>query len=314
MRILSLTIALAAITVFVSAQEAEPVAPSVDTQNIDRSLAALDATISEYEYRAKYNALDNNKPTEVAAQDVTCEVHLDALKEALGSLRHALAQIKPSFSNPILFVVSSHLLGLVPSIEALVQGAVSDLPVVLIYQQLRNVDYLVQTFLPFKYQFSEITDQLTHLVDVGKKFITCKDPNVVFSHDPSSCNALADVYRTYIGTVYKDSPLEKSANASPEVERLAAGTQTLLDLMATNSISSTNEQLAATKLIFAAEWLQDYRTELIRVAPSEEIKAFAERALGDAINLSNALEACLRVTSDPAKAQEELDEEDDLYD
>jgi hypothetical protein len=90
---------------------------------------------------------------------------------------------------------------------------------------------------------------------------------------------------------------------------LASSSLTLLDLMSKTSIAKTNEALLATRPIFAGDLIQEYRAELMRLAPTDDIRNYAEISLGLIVGYSNSLEACLRVAADPVGAFDEVDEE-----
>ncbi|KAG0326829.1 hypothetical protein BGZ99_008931 [Dissophora globulifera] len=128
--------------------------------------------------------------------------------------------------------------------------------------------------------------------------------------EPSYCSGVADMYRLVISESSKISPaLNLPADASEDLKRLAAGSLSLLQLLAKSSIASTNEALLNTRPIFASDVLNQFRVELLRVADSDTIKSYAQAGLGSVVGVSNALEACLRVAADPVRAADELNEE-----
>ncbi|KAF8941292.1 hypothetical protein BGZ58_000033 [Dissophora ornata] len=128
--------------------------------------------------------------------------------------------------------------------------------------------------------------------------------------EPSHCDDLANIYRLVISESTKTSPaLNLPAGASGDLKRLAAGSLSLLDLLDRSSIASTNDALLATRPIFAADLMEQFRTELLRVGDTEEIRNYAQVALGAVVGISNSLEACLRVAADPIGAIDELNEE-----
>jgi len=173
------------------------------------------------------------------------------------------------------------------------------------------------------------------IIDVAKttipqlrKLISCQAGATQLSTDEFRCYSLADLYREALEDSVKISPaLNLPADASEELRRFTTGSLTLLDLMAKTSIAKTNDALLATRPIFAADLLQEYRAELLRLAPPEDIRNYADISLGSIVGFSNSLEACLRVAADPVGALDELnkdldaeadeddfEDEDDEYD
>ncbi|GJJ68596.1 hypothetical protein EMPS_00942 [Entomortierella parvispora] len=103
--------------------------------------------------------------------------------------------------------------------------------------------------------------------------------------------------------------LNLPVDASEEVRRLMTFPLALLDLMAKASIAETNDALLSIRSIFAGNLLAEYRTELLSLKPSEDIRIYADITLDSITGSSNSLEACLRVAVDPAVALEELNGE-----
>ncbi|KAG0333973.1 hypothetical protein BG004_000609 [Podila humilis] len=127
--------------------------------------------------------------------------------------------------------------------------------------------------------------------------------------DVSSCSVIADMYRLTVAEVAKTNPsMNMAENANEELRRLAEGSMSILDLMSKNSIAATNENLLVSRPIFAADVLNQFREELLLVE-DEMAKNYAQVDLALAVAVSNALEACLVIASDPVAAAEELDEE-----
>ena len=129
------------------------------------------------------------------------------------------------------------------------------------------------------------------------------------------CYDLTNMYRIVVTQATKTSPaLNLPAETSEDLKRLAAGSLSLLDLLDKSSVASTNEALLATRPIFVADGLDQFRIELLRVGNTEELQNYAQVALGTVVGMSNALEAFLRVAADPVGAIDELNEELDARD
>ncbi|KAF9410532.1 hypothetical protein BGZ94_001623, partial [Podila epigama] len=141
-----------------------------------------------------------------------------------------------------------------------------------------------------------------------KKLTSCLGGVSALSVESSFCYDVADLYRGLIEDMKTLAPA-LPADASPDLVRLASGTTTVLNLLGTSSIASKNEELLTVRPIFSSDLLEQYRVELERVANTEEWKQYAQVGLPAITASSNALEACLRVVSNPAAAREELDED-----
>ncbi|KAF9306209.1 hypothetical protein BGZ74_007149 [Mortierella antarctica] len=146
---------------------------------------------------------------------------------------------------------------------------------------------------------------------VAKNIDQCLGSVSTMSVVDSYCYSIADLYRGLTQDVQNNTPA-LSASSSDELKRLAAGASTVLSLIAQNSIAAKNEDLFSVRSIFATDVLDDYRFELQRVAEeekNEEWKQYAQLGLGVVSGISNALEAFVRVVSNPEEALEELEED-----
>ncbi|ORZ26869.1 hypothetical protein BCR41DRAFT_392905 [Lobosporangium transversale] len=124
----------------------------------------------------------------------------------------------------------------------------------------------------------------------------------------SQCYILADVYRGLIKDALTNMPAP-SASASDDQKRVAAGSAMLLDFMDKYSIATSNDALLSSRPIFSADLLDQYRQELINLGETDEVKEFARINLALTISMSNALEACLKLSADPTAAMEAWDED-----
>ncbi|KAG0244466.1 hypothetical protein BGX31_009131 [Mortierella sp. GBA43] len=156
---------------------------------------------------------------------------------------------------------------------------------------------------------------VTHIQDYAKTFVSCQTGGTADSLpllvNQVHCNGVANMYRNTVKDSIKTCPAI-GGSAPENMKRAASGSASVLDLMDKSSVASTNEELLAVRPIFAANLLDQYRQELLTVADSEEMKDYAQTNLGLVINMSNALEACLRVAADPATAGEEYNEESEF--
>ncbi|KAF9284926.1 hypothetical protein BGZ88_009737 [Linnemannia elongata] len=121
------------------------------------------------------------------------------------------------------------------------------------------------------------------------------------------CAPTADMYRLFVADATTNAPTVPDS-ASEEWKRIAAGASSVLQL-SKNAIAQSNEELLNIRPIFAADLLNQYRDEYLRVAETDDAKIYAQTYLGAIVGTSNALEACLRVAADPAIAAEELQQE-----
>ncbi|KAG0085272.1 hypothetical protein BGZ93_008742 [Podila epicladia] len=146
---------------------------------------------------------------------------------------------------------------------------------------------------------------------VTKTIERCLGGVFAMSIDASYCYGVADLYRCMAQDVQNYTPA-LSTSSSEELKRLAAGASIVLNLIAQNSIAAKNEDLFSAQSIFAVDVMDDYRFELQRVAEeekNEEWKLYAQLGLGAVCGVSNALEACVRVVSNPRVARKELEED-----
>ncbi|KAG0273606.1 hypothetical protein BGZ95_010599 [Linnemannia exigua] len=139
------------------------------------------------------------------------------------------------------------------------------------------------------------------------------------SIEPATCSVLADVYRASVKFAAEKFPGANDAN-NEELKNLISGAVAVLGVMDQFSIVSSNDALIASRPIFSASLLDQYRQEIVEKADSDALKQYAQADLAILVSISNALEACLHVAADPVAAAEELAAEyeamgaDDEYD
>ncbi|KAF8944267.1 hypothetical protein BGZ47_004442 [Haplosporangium gracile] len=323
MRILLLSFGLAAIT-FVAAQVADPLAAS-GTQNnyewvpaVGQDLAAevedLSTQITEIEFRANIlSRLEQQSSADFEAENA-CESSTTAIQTALSATSGLMGVVGlETFADSIvrrLQQTIKHLNDMISSDGSAVIGPASITPIVFAFESLIQILKGAVSITPLQFMAKPILDSLTSLQGSVALFAQCGAGSSKIAIEPSSCFPLADIYRRIIQDAAGDNPaLNLPTDASEDLKRLASGTLTILDLIDKNSIAATNEALLASRPIFAADILDQYRTELIRVTMDDEVKGYAIASLGTVVGVSNALEACLRVVADPVAAIDELNEE-----
>ncbi|KAF9332547.1 hypothetical protein BG006_004591 [Podila minutissima] len=328
MKILSVSLGLAAVAcVAAQAEQAaiDPLAPTnaqaVYTYGAETTDDAAEMSpddfayaVSELRFRShfltRFEESQKAPSKEFAADSLECFTITSAIKLALDAARTA---IKPIFADlgpigTLLDSVFSMTEKAITNLEDLKNLAVSlnfaILSIQTILGAVESVPHIGTIAVPLK-----------DLLDQVEKIVTC-----LFSGDINNfvqaitCNNIADLYRVAVAEAAKTSPaLKLPESASADLRRLAAGSLSVLDLMGKNAIATTNEALLATRPIFAADLLNQFREELLR-AEASDIKMYAGRDLSAAVGISNALEACLRVAADPVAAIDDLNEKLDAAD
>ncbi|KAK3843014.1 MAG: hypothetical protein J3R72DRAFT_420569 [Linnemannia gamsii] len=184
------------------------------------------------------------------------------------------------------------------------------IPITLAFGALINILQGAVSTLPTEFLSRPLIGALVTLQGSIDILTQCSTEGSKLAIEPSSCYALADIYRGVTEDAAGSSPaLNLPIDAPENLRRLAGGSLTILDMLSKNSIAATNEDLLSSRPIFAADILDQYRIELIRVTMDEEIKGYAVAALGTVVGVSNSLEACLRVAADPIAAIDELNDE-----
>ncbi|KAF9151411.1 hypothetical protein BG015_006702 [Linnemannia schmuckeri] len=323
MRILSFSFGLAAIA-FVTAQVADPLAASVAQNNYEWAPAAgqdladevedLSSQISEIEFRANILSRLEQEALGDFETENACENSTAVIQTALSATSGHMGIVG---LEPFAGSIVRHLQQPIKRLNDMVSGGggtvidpASITPTAFAFESFIQILKGAVSITPLQFMSKPILDSLTNLQGSVAHFAQCGAGSSKIAIDPSLCFPLADIYRGIIQDAVNDNPaLNLPADASEDLKRLASGTLTILDLIGKNSIAATNEALLASRPIFAADILDQYRTELIRVTMDDEIKGYAVASLGTVVGVSNALEACLRVAADPVAAIDELNEE-----
>ncbi|KAF9122280.1 hypothetical protein BGW39_009864 [Mortierella sp. 14UC] len=268
MRILSFFLGLAAI-----AQAANPLVAngaqnnyewaSVSNQDLAAQVEDLSAQVSEIDFRSHILSRFQQEISVDFKAEGTCDGALSVIQTAL----------------PLNMVADSS------STEITGHAIVS---ITLAYESIINILQGAISVIPLEHIAKPVLEALRTLQGSVAIFGQCLVGSSKLSIEPSSCYALADIYRAVIQDAAGSNPvLNLPADAREDLRRLASG----------------------SRPIFAADILDQYRTELIRVTTDEEIKVYAVAALGTVLGGFKSLEACLRVAADPVAAIDELNEE-----
>ncbi|KAF9909497.1 hypothetical protein EC991_008479 [Linnemannia zychae] len=318
MRILSISLGLTAI-VFVSAQVA-----ASDSQNNykwgpvqDKDLAAqvedLSSQVSEIEFRSHILSRLQQEASVNFKTEGTCDDALSVIQTSLSTINRLASVVS---SDPFVASVMRHVVQTNELLNRLVTDSASTSITGPAFASISLASDSIISVLQGVVSLTDLTAKPVILKTLktlrGSIAILgqCLAEGSKLSIDPSSCYALADIYRAVIQDAAGSNPaLNLPANAQEDLKRIASGSLTILDLISKSSIAATNEALLSSRPIFAADILDQYRTELIRVTTDEEIKGYAVAALGTVVGVSNSLEACLRVTADPVEAIDELNME-----
>ncbi|KAF8975491.1 hypothetical protein BGZ46_009080, partial [Entomortierella lignicola] len=330
MKISYTSLGLAAIA-YVSAQASDPLAapsynqvnfawtPEGNQDDLSERVDMLTSAMSELQIRSQLlTNLEINTVSSQSIETVNCEGAKTLIKNTFPAADNIVADAsKIPGVGPLLSGVKD-IFALANLIS---QGgpSVSNYDTYLTIQMVLTSVKAVLTATAFG-QSAPVLNPVLDILNGGQGAIndlaTCAVGSSNIMIDESHCGKLADIYRQVIAEAVKTCPaLDLPTDASEDLKRLAAGSLSVLDLMDKSSIATTNDALLATRPIFAAEILEQYRSELIRVATTDDIQKYSQTTLGAAVGISNALEACLRIAADPAGAlddlNEELEDEDD---
>ncbi|KAG9070760.1 hypothetical protein KI688_008300 [Linnemannia hyalina] len=162
-------------------------------------------------------------------------------------------------------------------------------------------------YIPLPFDISPIVKVIESAKPIIRTAVQCVLGGSKLAITQGHCAPTADMYRLFVTDATTNAPTVPDT-ASDEWKRIAAGVSSVLQL-SKNAIAQSNEALLNTRPIFAADLLNQYRDEYLRVAENDDAKIYAQTYLGAIVGASNALEACLRVAADPAVAAEELQQE-----
>ncbi|KAG0203531.1 hypothetical protein BGX28_004213 [Mortierella sp. GBA30] len=160
-----------------------------------------------------------------------------------------------------------------------------------------------------KYVLKPVFDLLKQLCLALNTLVDCtssaSEASKLVAEAETRCTLVADLYRFLLKGSIKQSP-RLSESAPENLKRVVAGSLSVLNLMDSTSIADKNEAILATRPIFSADLLDQYRQEMLYLAGDDEkdVKKYAHTDLAVVISISNALRACLRAAADLKGAAE----------
>ncbi|KAF9432819.1 hypothetical protein BGZ76_010290 [Entomortierella beljakovae] len=287
--------------------------PEGNQKDIAAQVEEVSAAISELELRAQFLSAMEVNTSEFKAESISCDTVRKSILEAITVAKGAidLASKLPVIGQLLLSTKS-----VIETLETVVSGgsiANEIAMIITINLAITAAKGIVTSAAvgPLALALNPTLTVLDTLQTLLTQNIGCFNSGLLqLEIQQSNCNQLADFYRQVISEAIMVNPaLNLPADASEDLKRLAAGSLSVLDLMDKSCIATSNDALLASRPIFAADVLDQYRSELLRVATTEDIQTYAQAALGAAVGISNSLEACLRVAADPAGAINELNDE-----
>ncbi|GJJ75983.1 hypothetical protein EMPS_08341 [Entomortierella parvispora] len=252
-----------------------------------------------------------------------CKEVRTLLDDALDKIPHLIESAISSIEKlqPYVWLIEEPVKKLVASIRASIYNYSK-----IIFGPLNSVFTAILTAIQPWFKHPNISIVLHILQRIQKNlslFAICIGPSVdpstqaptaifgltaMSTFDVNHCSLLADIYREGVIASAQYAP-KVSESASEEMKRLTSGSHAVLGLMAKTSIASKNDDLLATRPIFATRLLENYREGLLQQPLEEDWKEYAQVNLGLLVSVSNSLEACLHVSADPVAAADGLEEE-----
>lgn len=253
-------------------------------------------------------------------QSMTEEVNFDAqsegcdLKEALAAQLRALTVLNTAASSlPVVGVALSFMTQGVNGLLNVLDSSEDQLDAV-----IQALDFAFNSlglsmkgiqYMPAPLDFTPILKAIDDFQPIVRQVVQCLESNGEAKNEitPEYCDATADLYRILVTDASVNMPLVQDTDDA--LRRALVGTRAILDA-SRNSISISNSDLLQSHSIFVVDLLSQYRDVMLdNPALDAKAKTYAQVSLGVIIGVSNALEACIRVASDPAKATVELQEE-----
>ncbi|KAG0055981.1 hypothetical protein BGZ83_006748 [Gryganskiella cystojenkinii] len=326
MRILSLSLCVAAVAC-VAAQSVPGQAAfdSVGPQNFyswaeditPEELAIktdeLQEFTSEFAFRSKL-IVSMTEPKDDAgfnAQTLDC----DGVKDALTALMNSLIRMSETASTtPVIGITFKFMANAVTSlVEALMSDSITTgelrsliLPVDYAFDALKMTISAIP-FVPSVTDFNPILNAIQDFDPIVITVAHCVENNPKVEVTPNYCDQIADFYRILVADASVNLPL--TTTESEDLRRVLVGTRAILDA-SRNAISTQNSKLLTAQSIFTGELTREYRDALLNIPNlDEKYKTYARTELGMITGISNALEACVRVATDPAAAADDLEGE-----
>ncbi|KAF9144483.1 hypothetical protein BGX30_012556 [Mortierella sp. GBA39] len=337
MKILSLSLGLAAIAL-ASAQQADPMtapgaqttyewASSGDQNELVAQLEELSYQVSEQALRIQFlSGPDVAAPKSVvgdqfSAQGPVCDnaasIASTAIDKATKLISDSLG-LGSGLGTPIGGILNIIL----KPIKGLLGGITGGGPLAAVATTVSAAINTAISFLkalslgPLSAILAPVIDILKTIKKAIRTLIICQagfgNQSEAQMFEQQSCYLLADIYRETIADVTK-AFAALPTDMSEDLNRYLQGALAILENASKTSVAATNEALMATRPIFSADVLDQYRMEILRNSgDSDDVKMYAVADLGAVVAFSNGLEACLRIAADPATAAEEANEKDDM--
>ncbi|KAK3843015.1 MAG: hypothetical protein J3R72DRAFT_474241 [Linnemannia gamsii] len=320
MKIAALTLGFALVAV-AAAQAADPMAANgaqttyewaqpADQADLIVQLEEAYNQISGLEFRSLFiSRLEPQPPQAVEGEEFNaefiCKNGFKVIKNAITAVIKKIAGIDLPGLLPIKTILDTINQNLSQAADNAGEGNIqlSFMSLDMVTTALTGVNAMTMgAFSPMMEELEKIKKGLAQLA------ICSLSTQSVASMDKATCYEIADLYRAIVADVIAGTPA-LPADASEDLQRYSAGTQAILQIISKNSIAANNDALLDSRPIFAADLLEDYRTEMLRAGAKDSIQKYAAGSLGLVVASSNALEACLRVAANPASAVEELNDE-----
>ncbi|KAK3844294.1 MAG: hypothetical protein J3R72DRAFT_438473 [Linnemannia gamsii] len=321
MKIAALTLGFALVAV-ATAQAADPMAANgaqatyewaqpADQADLIIQLEDAYSHISELEFRSLFiSSLEPQPPQAIEGEEpnpeFACQEGVKVIQGALNGMIEKLKAINFPGIPPLKDALDRAIELLSKAADVVSAGNIQALSVILFPISAMLTALKVMTLGMLDPTISEDLEKInTGLLQLGSCSMSTQS---VASMDKAMCYEIADLYRAIVADVISGAPA-LSADASEDLRRYSTGAQAILQVISKNSIAANNDALLNSRPIFAADLLEDYRTEMLRAGAKDNIQNYAAGSLGFVVGSSNALEACLRVAANPASAVEELNDE-----
>ncbi|KAG9072379.1 hypothetical protein KI688_000149 [Linnemannia hyalina] len=341
MKILSLSLGLAAIAL-ASAQQADPMAApgaqttyewasSGDQNELVAQLEELSYQVSEQALRIQFlSGPDVAAPKSVVGDQFSVQgpVCDNVASIASTAIDNTLELIKASLGSGLGAQIGDKLNIILNLVKDLLDGITGGGPLAAVAAMVAaTISATINTAINFvrALSFGPLSVILTPVIDIletvknaVRALITCQAgfgslPEAQM-FEQQSCYLLADIYRGTVADATK-AFAALPTDVSEDLNRYLQGALAILENASKTSVAATNEALMATRPIFSADVLDQYRMEILRNSgDSDAVKMYAVADLGAVVAFSNGLEACLRIAADPAAAVEEANEEEEDMD
>ncbi|KAK3838696.1 MAG: hypothetical protein JOS17DRAFT_834844 [Linnemannia elongata] len=306
----------------VGAQTTYEWASAGDQNELVAQLEELSYQVSEHALRIQFlHGLGEVAPESVvgdqfSAQGSACE---GAASNATSAIDTATKMIGPgsNIGSPVSGVLNTIL----KPLQGLLGGIAGGGPIGSIATTVSSAINIAISFLqalslgPLGLVLAPVITILETIMKAVETLLLCQVGAGILSTPQmfdQSCYLLADIYRDTVAEATK-AFAALPTDMSEDLNRYLQGAKAILENASKTSVAATNEALMATRPIFSADVLDQYRMEILRNSgDSDAVKMYAVADLGAVVAFSNGLEACMRIAADPAAAAEEANEEEDM--